>query len=447
MKIKPIHIFYSFCMIILFVQCNKDTLNENDEISDTGYLMISPQIDFTLLKSAQAVVTDSFKIEIYSSTDLLIQEIENFIDFSSPLELPVGDYYVIIHSNNLVPAAFNNPYYEGRSANFQIIKGATTDVNVTAELANVKVTVQYASQTQADFIGFKTVVSTGTDSLTYLDQDTTAGYFIATPLNVRAILTYLADGGTTDSLIILGEIPDPQPKDHIVITVLASLNDGGINSINLSVDESTNSVNITIQDTTSATAFSGILVDPRDAQEYATVQIGNQVWMAENLNFLPAGASFSSGGNGSESTAFYYQIDPAKGVLYNYPAAMDNIIIEGTQGVCPRGWHVPTSADWDELENFILVDNSTPNAGIALKAASEWSSPGTDDFGFTALPGGRRFSTGGFGEQFTNGYWWTSSESGGGGAAELRNLSDFNVDLISGQLNKSSGLSVRCIQD
>ena len=259
-KSKLIYLFYSLCIVLIFVQCEKETPHENDGITETGYLTISPRIDITLLKSAQLVVTDSFKIEIYSPTDVLVQEIENFIDFSSPLELPVGEYYVIIHSKNLVPAAFNNPYYEGRSANFQITKGATTDVDVTTELANVKVTVQYATQTLADFIGFRTVVSTGTDSLTYLDQDTTAGYFIVTPLSVRARLTFLAAGGSMDSLVILGEIPNPLPKDHIVITVQASLNEGGINIINLTVDESTNPVNITIEDTTSSTAFSGILI-------------------------------------------------------------------------------------------------------------------------------------------------------------------------------------------
>lgn len=439
------HIIYSLCIILLFVQCEKNTVPGDDDIdgfmTETGYLKISPVIDISLLKSAQVVETDSFKIEIYSLTDVLVQEIENFIDLSSPLELPVGDYYVIIHSNNLVPAAFENPYYEGKSENFQISSGATTNVDVTAELANVKVTVQYGPQTQANFTGFKTVVSTGTDSLTYLDQDVSAGYFIVTPLSVRVRLLFTAIGGSTDSLVVSGEIPNPQAKDHIVITVQASLNSQGINTINLTVDESTNPVNITI----GAESFSGILIDPRDSKEYATVQIGSQVWMAENLNFIPSGSQISGGSNGSENTRFYYQHNPAKGILYNWPAAMDNTTIEGSQGVCPSGWHVPTSADWDELDNFIQIDNPILNVGTALKATSEWN--GTDDYAFAALPGGTRFVGGGIGEISSEGYWWTSSGGDGGSfSANFRNL-DFSVNLISSTVNKSSGMSVRCIKD
>jgi uncharacterized protein (TIGR02145 family) len=440
------YIFYSLCIVLFFNQCTKDTAPEEDDLdvftSDTGYLSISPSIDVNFLKSAQVVETDSFKVEIFNLADVLVQEIENFIDISSPIELPVGDYYVIIHSNNLVSAAFENPFYEGRSVNFQISKSATTNVDVTAELANVKVTVEYGAQAQSDFIDFRTVVSTGTDSLTYLDQETTAGYFIVTPLSVRVYLTFLTAGGSTDSLVITGEIPNPQAKDHIVLTIQASLVAGGTSNITLTVDESTNPVNITIEDTTSSETVAEVLIDARDAQEYATVQIGDQVWMAENLNFLPATASLSSMGLGSENTPFYYQVDPAKGVLYNWPAAMDNTTTVSSQGVCPSGWHIPSSAEWDELENFIQLDNSTPVAGIALKTTNGWS--GTDDYGFAALPGGRRFSSGGFGEGSSNGYWWTSNENGS--SANFRGL-DFSVTLISNTVNKSSGMSIRCIQD
>lgn len=438
---KLIYLLYFLCIVLLVVQCKKDTLDIDEGMEDTGFLLISPHIRVTLLKSAQAANTDSFKIEIYSSMDVLVQEIENFVDLIVPVELPVGDYYVIIHSNNLVPAAFDNPYYEGRSDNFQILKATTANVDVIAELANVKVTVQYSALTQADFTGFKTVVSAGTDSLIYLEQDTTAGYFIVTPLSVRARLLYTNSGGSLDSLVIIGEIPNPQAKDHIIITVQASLNGGSINNITLTVDESTNPINITIGDTTSTGTLSGVLIDSRDLQEYATIQIGSQVWMAENLNFLPS--SLSGASTGSETFPFYYQPDPTKGILYNWPAAMDNSTIEGAQGVCPSGWHVPTNADWNELANFIQLDNPLLNIGTALKSAVGWN--GTDDYGFAALPGGLRFPEGGFGDTSTRGFWWTSSADGFA-FANYRMLEN-NVDLNPGSMSKSAGMSVRCIQN
>ncbi|MFW6310367.1 MAG: DUF4493 domain-containing protein, partial [Prolixibacteraceae bacterium] len=140
---KLIYLLYFLCMVLLLVQCKKDKLIDNEDVAQTGFLTISPSIDVSFLKSAQVTNTDSFKIEIYSTADVLVQEIENFVDLIVPVELPVGDYYVIIHSNNLVPAAFDTPYYEGRSDNFQILKAATANVDVVSELANVKVTVQY----------------------------------------------------------------------------------------------------------------------------------------------------------------------------------------------------------------------------------------------------------------------------------------------------------------
>jgi uncharacterized protein (TIGR02145 family) len=129
--------------------------------------------------------------------------------------------------------------------------------------------------------------------------------------------------------------------------------------------------------------------DPRDGQRYRTVQIGNQVWMAQNLNF------------GDEEKTCYGQ-DPAHcetyGGLYTWEVA---------GGVCPDGWHLPSKKEWEELSEFLGRDE----AGQKLKTSRSDPRPwdGTNESGFSAIPSGA-----GNGEGFHRmGDWalyWSSTE-------------------------------------
>jgi uncharacterized protein (TIGR02145 family) len=469
MKRSPFTLFILSVSILLgLTVCEKDNQTDpyaSGENIETGFLEIIPGIEISTLKSTRNGVVDSFKVEIYNSTDLLIQEFNNLIDVTFPVELPVGTYYVIMHSDNQLPAAFSNPYYEGQSDNFDIVKGSTSSVSVNAQLANVKVTVEYSAATQADFTGFLTVVSTGTDSLLFADQDTIPGFFEVTPLSIRAQLLFPGDGGLTDTLILTGSIPSPQPREHLLITVNASLNAGGVNGITLTVDESTIPVPVNIGDTASTAPISGNFIDVRDGTEYTTVQIGNQVWMAENLAFLP---QVHTQGDGSSNTSRYYvygflgtDVNAAKstanyqtfGVLYNWPAAMDETFLgsgsssnpSGVQGVCPSGWHLPSQTEYQDLLSFIQTDDPLVASGTALKATNGWGVNGTDNYGFTALPGGRRLNDGSFVELGSFGYWWTTqSVSSQDAQFRFMNSSAFvNSDLGF----KTRGMSVRCVQD
>ena len=166
----------------------------------------------------------------------------------------------------------------------------------------------------------------------------------------------------------------------------------------------------------------GILTDSRDGQTYRTVKIGDQVWMAENLNF--------------ETDSSYCYNDSAKycakyGRLYEWSAAMD---------ACPSGWHLPDTAEWRTLLDAVGGDSI---AGTMLKSTSGWNSDGngTDDFGFTVLPAGGRSSKDFVGEAAA---FWTS-EWYGNYAAAIRLLADaFAVRLISGRTYV--GHSVRCVK-
>jgi uncharacterized protein (TIGR02145 family) len=107
------------------------------------------------------------------------------------------------------------------------------------------------------------------------------------------------------------------------------------------------------------------------------------------------------------------------------------------------GWRLPTREDWD---NLVTYAGGTSAAGKKLKSKTGWyENTGTDDFGFSALPGGYRlYSAGSFGYVGDGGYWWSATESGSDHASN-RNM-DFNNDFVFQLSNgQSDGLSVRCV--
>jgi uncharacterized protein (TIGR02145 family) len=110
---------------------------------------------------------------------------------------------------------------------------------------------------------------------------------------------------------------------------------------------------------------------------------------------------------------------------------------------CPAGWHLPTREEWDVL----ITAAGGSSAGKKLKSKSpNWD--GTDDFGFSALPGGSRGTDGSFDNLGSDGSWWTATEYGAA-SAYYRDMytgyayTDVGEDLSS----KGGGLSARCLQE
>ena len=174
---------------------------------------------------------------------------------------------------------------------------------------------------------------------------------------------------------------------------------------------------------------SGTFTDGRDSQTYKWVLIGDQIWMAENLNYDASGSVCYS--NSASNCDTY-------GRLYNWATAMDD--------VCPSGWHLPSNAEWDKLVNFAGGTNNI--GGTKLKATSGWdnSGNGTDEFGFSALPGGRGESGGSFGSVGYDGNWWTATENHAFLAFSRLMLSGSGY-VSSNNEDKSRLFSVRCLQD
>jgi len=170
----------------------------------------------------------------------------------------------------------------------------------------------------------------------------------------------------------------------------------------------------------------GTFTDPRDNKTYKTVKIISQTWMAENLNYAASGSKCND--NNPENCKKY-------GRLYDWYVAME---------VCPSGWHLPSNAEWDVL---MAAVNGEEVAGKKLKAKSGWnnsyegkSGNGTDQYGFSALPGGYSYSDGSFDDVGYYGRWWSAS-----GAYRRIYYDDDFAGLGYGSMFNL--YSVRCLKD
>ncbi len=145
--------------------------------------------------------------------------------------------------------------------------------------------------------------------------------------------------------------------------------------------------------------------DSRDGRKYKTVCIGNQTWMAENLNFNASGSLFYD--NESTNGAIYgrlYKWD----MIMNGEASSDQVP-SGVRGICPEGWHVPSHDEWNILINYL---GGEVYAGGAIRDTAGWNPPNigaTNSSGFTAKPGGFENGEGIFSMIGETAYWWTST--------------------------------------
>lgn len=215
-------------------------------------------------------------------------------------------------------------------------------------------------------------------------------------------------------------------------------------------------------------------VDVRDGQQYSTVQIGEQCWMAQNLNVGTQVNGMGDQTNNGLIEKYCYNNNGSNceiyGGLYQWNEMMQYTTQEGTRGICPEGWHVPSDAEWTTLTDYTrsqpgyCCNSSTFNIGKALASTNLWHNPslypcgiGNDPgsnnaTGYTGLPGGSRTFTSQTPTQprfyylTTLGYWWTSTASGDI-KAYGRSLYWDRAGIGTSIVVKNTGYSVRCVKD
>ena len=222
----------------------------------------------------------------------------------------------------------------------------------------------------------------------------------------------------------------------------------------------------------------GTSVSDIDNNVYSTVAIGTQCWTRTNLKVtkyndntsIPLDATGGSGGTSSSwavTTGAYaiYGNESSSGTnatnygyLYNWYAAKGITTTGSTtyKNICPTGYHVPTDSDWNKLVKFIDSGadtsstslNQSTTAGTKLKKNDAlWlTNIGTDDYLFSALPGGIRDTDGSFNNITDYAFFWSATEFDGT-KAWGRDLDDFSGDVGRGGINNSVGAAVRCLRD
>ncbi len=205
----------------------------------------------------------------------------------------------------------------------------------------------------------------------------------------------------------------------------------------------------------------GTLMDI-DSNIYNTVKIGDQWWMSENLNttrfndgtsILEISTSVKDSVWAKNLLPAFCLIDKRYGRLYNWSVVSDS------KKIAPKGWHIPTDEDWKNLEKHIgmSVSDAEKLAWRGMNLAGKllplntigWPSVsavyGTNDFGFSALPGGCRVFDGTVNSESNTAFWWTSTENGI--KAFYRYIDYNNTNIYRQSTYKAYGFSIRCVKD
>ena len=218
-----------------------------------------------------------------------------------------------------------------------------------------------------------------------------------------------------------------------------------------------------------------------DGNIYDAVQIGDQVWMAENLRTTKYadGTSIPLGTSTSTTTAYRYAPGPNQsneenmenvpryGYLYNWPAVMHGASSSaanpsGVQGICPDGWHVPSDAEWIQLTNYMktqpeyTASGNVDHLAKALAATWGWNSSSNMDVpgnnpsannatGFSALPAG--YYNGRYYYFCNNAYFWSATERNDENTFYLSLYCSYAGVMYEDNGDKYDGFSVRCVRD
>lgn len=186
--------------------------------------------------------------------------------------------------------------------------------------------------------------------------------------------------------------------------------------------------------------ITGTFSDIRDDQIYKWVKIGEQVWMADNLNYNTGEIHWCYDDNKANCDKF--------GGLYKWNEINQNLGQNAVHGICPEGWHIPTDGEWKILIDYL---GGSDVAGGKLKEAGfkHWNSPNTgntNESGFSALPGGFRMNTNNFYHLGGYAYFWSSTQINTHNAW-IQTLNYNSDEVYRRSFNKEYGFSVRCIMD
>jgi uncharacterized protein (TIGR02145 family) len=195
-----------------------------------------------------------------------------------------------------------------------------------------------------------------------------------------------------------------------------------------------------------------------DGSVYNLVTIGTQTWMSENLKTT----RYSNGDSIGTTTPYTLDIisESTPKYQWSFNGNDDNIAVYGrlytwyavtdNRNVCPTGWHVPAAAEWDILISFLGDWYEVAGGKLKEVGAIHWNSSefvGTNESGFTGLPGGQRSYSNDFEDFGYYGYWWSTTVADPDIYAIGKRLEYASNSVITALTMKYSGYSVRCLKN
>ena len=322
---------------------------------------------------------------------------------------PITTYYVRAYATNNAGTAYGNEISFTTIVAPSTVPGEPT--GVTASAGNAQVTVTFTAP-----------VSNGGSAITGYTVTSNPGNITGTGMASPITVAGLTNGTAYT----------------FTVTATNAIGTGSPSSASNSVTPS--AISTTVSDI--------------EGNIYNIVTIGTQTWMTENLKTtkyndgtsIPSVTGTTEWSNLTTPGYCWYNNDAATykdiyGALYSWYTV-------NTGKLCPTGWHVPSKDEWTTLATYLGGEGV---AGGKLKetGTSHWLSPNTganNTSGFTALPGGYRYTAGEFDFVGIDGFWWSANESNTGWAYS-RELDNDYPDFFEFNDPKKAGFSVRCLKD
>ncbi len=221
-------LFILFLILVNIISCQKEpvkpTLKKAKLTIDIGVQVTGMN---KIRKSAHAV--EDYKVIIEDSEGSIVLEYARAADMPDTIELAPGSYYVEANSDNLVDAAFESPYYAGRSNEITLADGDLEAISLTCTMNNCAVSVVYSENVVNYFNNYSTIVSNANASLLFDETENRLGHFNLMPISIESILTYTQPDNSTATKVLTGSIPLPEAQQHYEILVDALPDQTGLN--------------------------------------------------------------------------------------------------------------------------------------------------------------------------------------------------------------------------
>ncbi len=247
---------------VFFVSCSRDDASNPAE--SKGKLGITVGLEMNVyenrlhLKSTNGA--EDFEVMIYKASGELLQRYERAVDLPSEIEMDPGDYYVTASSKNFMVAAFENPYYSGRSETITLNANEFKTINVVCSMANCAVAIHYSDKIKQDFSDYFTEVSIADEMLLFTGDEVRRGFFDLQPISIRAHLSAVLANGSEYEEVLNGEILQPEKGKLYEVELDAGISEG-YSVINITLDETMEQQTITISnDVSTGPGYGNLLI-------------------------------------------------------------------------------------------------------------------------------------------------------------------------------------------